>query len=100
MPNPLDTINKLDPVFMDHINESNDLVYGEGALSKKMKLLIAMAFDASHGAENGVRVLAQRAMKAGASKEEITETLRVACHLSGIGTIYTASNALKDLFPG
>jgi alkylhydroperoxidase/carboxymuconolactone decarboxylase family protein YurZ len=64
-----------------------------------MKLLIAMAFDASHGAIGGVKGLASRAMQAGATKEEIVEVLRVACHLGGVGSIYIASQALKELFP-
>jgi hypothetical protein len=52
------------------------MVYGEGALPMKVKLLIAMSFDAAHGAPNGVRFLAQSAMNAGATKDEIAE-LRV-----------------------
>jgi len=36
-----------------------------------------MAFDTSYGGVNGVKSLAQQAMDAGATKEEITEALRV-----------------------
>jgi alkylhydroperoxidase/carboxymuconolactone decarboxylase family protein YurZ len=89
---------KLDPVFMNHLQETNKLVYGEGALPKKTKYLIAMAFDAAHGAVNGVKSLAQSAMREGATKEEIVETLRVAYQLSGVGSIYIASQGLKELF--
>ncbi|SNQ62190.1 carboxymuconolactone decarboxylase family protein [Candidatus Methanoperedens nitratireducens] len=73
-------------------------VFADGALPGKFKLLIAMAFDASYGAVQGVKVLAQQAMEAGATKEEIAEALRVAQHLSGVGCIYTAGQALKELF--
>ncbi|MCK7468652.1 MAG: hypothetical protein MZU91_11435 [Desulfosudis oleivorans] len=55
-----------------------------------------MAFDAADGAPGGVRHLAEEALKAGATKEEIAEALRVAFHLSGAGCLYTASYALKD----
>lgn len=47
---------------------------------------------------NGVKSLASQAMEAGATKEEITEALRVAQHLSGVGCMYTAGQALKELF--
>jgi len=45
-----------------------------------------------------VRALAQQAMKAGATKEEIAETLRVTQYISGVGSVYTAARALEDLF--
>ncbi len=57
-----------------------------------------MALDASHGTIEGTRALAQQAMKAGASKEEVMETLRVAQHVSGVGCVFTAAHAFKDLF--
>jgi len=47
---------------------------------------------------NGVISLAQQAIEEGATKEEITEALRVAQHLSGVGCVYTAAQALKELF--
>jgi alkylhydroperoxidase/carboxymuconolactone decarboxylase family protein YurZ len=94
---PLDTISKLDPKFIEHLSKTEELVYCDGALPKKIKYLIAMAFDAAHGTVNGTRSLAQSARREGATKEEIAETLRVAAHLSGAGSLYVASQALKDL---
>jgi alkylhydroperoxidase/carboxymuconolactone decarboxylase family protein YurZ len=94
---PLSPIEKLDPALMNHLQEANKLVFSEGSLPKKFKLIIAMAFDAAHGADKGVRALAQAAMKEGATKEEIAEALRVAYHLAGVGTLYIASMGLKDL---
>jgi alkylhydroperoxidase/carboxymuconolactone decarboxylase family protein YurZ len=90
-------MKKLDPEFMRHLEETDALVYADGALPRKVKLLMAMAFDAAEGAAGGVRALAEQAMKAGATKEEIAEALRVAFHLSGIGTLYAASFGLKDI---
>lgn len=95
---PLATMMKLDPTLFDHLTVSDKLVFGEGALPKKIKYLMAMAFDAAHGAPNGVRALAQSAIREGATKEEIVEALRVAYHLSGVGSVYVASQGLKDLF--
>jgi alkylhydroperoxidase/carboxymuconolactone decarboxylase family protein YurZ len=95
---PLSVIEKIDPKITAHLRETNPLIYADGALPKKLKLLIAMAFDAAHGAEKGVRALACQAIAAGATKEEIAEVLRVAYHLSGVGTLYTASSGLKEVF--
>ena len=94
---PLATMKKLDPEFMKHLEETDALVYADGALPRKFKLLMAMAFDAAEGASGGVRALAEQAMKAGATKEEIAEALRVAFHLSGIGTLYAASFGHKEI---
>ena len=57
-----------------------------------------MALDANHGATQGVKSLAQEAIQAGATKEELTEALRVAHYISGVGSVYTAAPALKELF--
>jgi alkylhydroperoxidase/carboxymuconolactone decarboxylase family protein YurZ len=94
---PLATIQKLDPELMAHLQTTDPLIYADGALPKKFKLLVAMAFDAAAGAEGGVRALASAALREGATMEQIAETLRVAYHLTGVGTLYTASRALKEL---
>ena len=57
-----------------------------------------MALDASHGTVQGVKPLAQAAMQAGATREEITEALRVAQYIAGVGSVYTAAHALKEPF--
>jgi alkylhydroperoxidase/carboxymuconolactone decarboxylase family protein YurZ len=57
-----------------------------------------MALDASEGVVEGVRSLAEQAMKAGATREEIVETLRVAQYICGVGSVYTTARAFKDLF--
>jgi alkylhydroperoxidase/carboxymuconolactone decarboxylase family protein YurZ len=95
--NPLSTLEKLDPKILEHLRATNDLMYSEGALPKKYKLIMALAFDAAHGAHGGVRALAEMAMKEGATPQEIAEGIRVAYHLSGVGALYTASIALKEL---
>jgi len=95
---PLSTIMSMDPIFMNHLKTTDDLVFSNGALSRKVKLLIALAFDASHGADQGVKALAQAALKEGATKDEIAEVIRVAYHLNGVGGVYTASQGLKELF--
>ena len=57
------------------INNTQKLALEDGVLPRKIKLLIAMALDAVHGASDEVQSLAKEALKAGATKEEITEAL-------------------------
>ncbi len=96
---PLATIMKIDPALMAHLKLTDEVVYSDGALPRRIKLLIALAFDAAHGAASGVRALALSAIKEGATKEEIAEAVRVAFHLSGVGSVYTASQGLREVFP-
>ncbi len=95
---PLKIIEKLDVELLKNVEATQALALADGALPKKVKLLMAMALDASHGTVEGTRSLTQQAMKAGATKEEIMETVRVAQYISGAGCVYTAAHALKDLF--
>jgi alkylhydroperoxidase/carboxymuconolactone decarboxylase family protein YurZ len=96
--NPLKIIEKLDLELVKNVEATQTLALADGVLPKKVKLLMAMALDASHGTVEGVKALTQQAMKAGATKEEIMETLRVAQYVSGAGSVYTAAHAFKDLF--
>lgn len=95
---PLKVFEELDPELLNLVEDTRKLALDEGALPRRLKLLIAMALDASHGTVEGVKALAQAALQAGATKEEIRETLRVAQFISGVGCVYTAAHALKELF--
>jgi alkylhydroperoxidase/carboxymuconolactone decarboxylase family protein YurZ len=97
--NPLEALGRLDPTILEHLKTEDQFVFADGALPGKIKLLMALAFDAAHGAAEGVAALAQRAVRAGATTAEIAEAVRVAWHLAGVGSLYTASRGLKDL-PG
>ena len=94
---PLKIINDSDPLLIENINKTRDLAFSEGEISKKNKFLIAMAIDAAKNAENGIRYLAIQAIENGATKNEIMETLRIVNYICGVGSIYTASAALKDV---
>ena len=61
-----------------------------------MKFLIALALDSLEGSVGGVNFFAQEAKKAGASKAEVGEALRVAFYVGGGFTFYTAGNALEE----
>ena len=95
--NPLKVFETLDPVLLKAVENNRELALSEGALPVKYKYLIAMVLDAAHGAEGGVANLARAAMNAGASKEEVTEALRVAYFIDGVGSVYTAAHGLSGV---
>jgi alkylhydroperoxidase/carboxymuconolactone decarboxylase family protein YurZ len=95
---PLKILEKLDPDLFKLVENTSKFALADGALPRKFKLLIAMALDASHGAIQGVKSLAQAATQAGATRKEIIEAMRVAQYVSGIGNVYTAAHALKEVF--
>jgi alkylhydroperoxidase/carboxymuconolactone decarboxylase family protein YurZ len=94
---PLKMLEKCDPQLLEQVQEGGAFALAQGALPEKTKLLIALALDASHGAVGGVKALAKEAMDAGATKEEIVEAVRVANFVCGVGSVYTAAHALKDV---
>jgi hypothetical protein len=63
--------------------------------SLKHSFLIALAIDIAKNSERGIKSLATQALASGATKKEITETLRIAHYLCGVGSMYTAAAALK-----
>ena len=95
---PLAIFEKVDPGLLKLVRETNNFALSDGALPKKVKLLIAMTLDAAHGTVSGVKSLTQQAMQAGATKEEVIEALRVAHYIAGAGCVYTAAQAFKEIF--
>jgi alkylhydroperoxidase/carboxymuconolactone decarboxylase family protein YurZ len=94
---PLKILEKLDPKLLKLVKDTRDFAHSEGVLPQKFKFLIAMALDASHGTAQGTLACARGAMQAGATKEEIMETFRVVQYICGVGTVYTAAQALEQL---
>lgn len=94
---PLKISEDLDPKLLDLVNKTHDQALSDGALPRKIKLLIAMVLDAVQGSTDGVQALARESIKARATKEEIAEALRVAQYICGVGCIYTAGRALKQV---
>ena len=67
----------------------------DGALDHKTKTLMTMLCDALLGHDGGVTTIANRARAAGASEDEIIETVGVAFLMGGLPALVTASNAFK-----
>lgn len=96
---PMMRYRTLDPEFAGLVHEAEELALADGALPRKTKLLIAMLFDAEHGATEGVQALARQALQAGATRQEILEALRVVEHLCGVGCLFTAAKVLEGVLP-
>jgi alkylhydroperoxidase/carboxymuconolactone decarboxylase family protein YurZ len=94
---PLKIYETLDPKLLDMVNSTQEMAMADGALPRKVKLLMAMILDAVNGASEGVGNLARAALAAGATREEIAESLRVAQFVCGVGCVYTAARALKEI---
>jgi alkylhydroperoxidase/carboxymuconolactone decarboxylase family protein YurZ len=96
--NPLDSYKEFDPKLVEHYEKLQGLAYSEGALSAKFKLLIALAIDVEHGALQGAIAIGYRALKMGATKEEIVEALRIAYQIGGNRALFTSAQVLQALF--
>jgi alkylhydroperoxidase/carboxymuconolactone decarboxylase family protein YurZ len=96
--NPLETYKKFDLKLIESFRNLQDYAFSEGALSQKVKVLIAMAIDVEDGATQGATALGQRAIKLGATKEEIVEALRVTYHVGGNRALFTSALVLQSLF--
>ena len=88
---------KLDPAWTDKVIAMAIAPAVSGALDKKTMELIGIALDASctHMYAPGVRRHIQRALKAGATKEEITAVLQLAT-LQGLHSMCVAAPILLE----
>jgi alkylhydroperoxidase/carboxymuconolactone decarboxylase family protein YurZ len=94
--NPMKMLESMDPELYKVVESNRKFAYTDGVLPLKFKMLLTMALDASHGTVPGTMSCAMGAMQAGATKEEIMETLRVVGFVCGVGSVYTTIQALKQ----
>ena len=94
---PLNVIKEADPELFDRIQGTRDFAFRDGEISKKHKILIALAIDIAKNSESGIKSLALQALECGATKKEIMETVRLAHFICGGGSMYPAAQALKDV---
>jgi alkylhydroperoxidase/carboxymuconolactone decarboxylase family protein YurZ len=95
---PLSVIQKIDGELFNRTVEQREFTFRDGALSGKIKTLIALALDASLGADHGVVGLTRQALEKGASRQEVAEALHVAGYIAGAHAVYTAARALDQVF--
>ena len=98
--NSLQVIINEDIELFNLLEDTHQLAFVEGGIPLKYKFLIAMALDAVNGSTSGVKYFIMQAMKAGATKEEVMQAIRITHHGFGVGSVYTASSALKDILNG
>lgn len=83
------------PDLMKAVGGTRETVLVDGALSLKVKTLMTMLCDALLAHPDGVANIANRARAAGATEEEIAETIGVAFLFGGMPALVTGSNAFR-----
>ncbi|HUI70408.1 MAG TPA: carboxymuconolactone decarboxylase family protein [Spirochaetia bacterium] len=82
----MDQQNKADMEFLER----------SSALSSREKLLIAMVLDAMANKPNGARRYGERAVQAGATKEQLLDALTVLRMFGGRPALVTGVEALRQ----
>ncbi|PKB72126.1 MAG: hypothetical protein BZY87_01985 [SAR202 cluster bacterium Io17-Chloro-G6] len=90
-----DILQKDAPELFKVVNGARESVLTDGALSVKVKTLMTMLCDALLAHPDGVANIANRARAAGATEEEIAETVGVAFLFGGMPALVTGANAFK-----
>ncbi len=90
-----DILQQEAPELFNVVNGARESVLTDGALSLKVKTLMTMLCDALLAHPDGVANIANRARAAGATEEEIAETVGVAFLFGGMPALVTGANAFK-----
>lgn len=90
-----DILEENAPDLLEVVNGARESVLTDGALSLKVKTLMTMLCDALLSHPDGVANIANRARSAGATEEEIAETVGVAFLFGGMPALVTGANAFK-----
>jgi len=85
------------PDLMDAQFGVGNVVYKDGALTTKVKRLIALAIALRAGCTNCIIAQTERALESGATKDELLETLSVEVAMSGTTGIAESLRVLKLL---
>ena len=93
----IETLQRELPDLMIHETAKWAEVYKDGALSAKVKRLMALGIALRSACENCIIAQTIRALEAGATKEEILETISVNMAMSGTTGISESLRVLKLL---
>ena len=85
------------PEFMTAEAKLIEVAYKEGALSSKIKRLIALAAALKVGCTNCILAQTEKAIDEGATKDEILETLQVLIAIGGTTGIAESLRVIKFL---
>ena len=83
------------PDLLKNVSGVREAVLQDGALSLKVKTMMTMLCDALLGHADGVATIANRARAAGATEDEIAETVGVAFLFGGMPALVTGANAFR-----
>jgi AhpD family alkylhydroperoxidase len=83
----LDLISKQQPEVIAALYKLKNTVFKNGALTSREKELIAVAVTALLKCDECLAVHAQKAVEAGATKDQLRESLLVAMYLAGPSTV-------------
>lgn len=90
-------LNQALPELMEHERAKWEVVYRNGALSSKVKRLMALAVALRAGCTHCIVGQTMRALEAGATREEILEAISVNMSMSGTTGVAEALRVLKLL---
>jgi len=76
-------LKELSPEIHNSLEHIRDMAYADGEVPGKHKLLVALAIAASVKCEPCVRMYAEKAVKAGATRDEAVEILNVTMAMGG-----------------
>ena len=85
------------PQFMAAEAQVIEIAYKEGALSSKVKRLIALSAALKVGCTNCILAQTEKALAEGATKDEILETLQVIIAIGGTTGIAESLRVIKFL---
>ena len=91
----ISTIKDRDEKFYELMNSLEELVHGESSLDPKTKMMISLAVDATVGADEGVKTIANILRQMGVTDEQISEVLRITYFTKANSTLVTSMAAFK-----
>ncbi|MDD3233469.1 MAG: carboxymuconolactone decarboxylase family protein [Candidatus Methanomethylophilus sp.] len=97
-PDTLKAIKKLNPGFLDTLQDMDRVVTTDGAIDKKNKRLMALACVCVRMCVDCVYPQARVAKQYGATKEEIIEAVQVAVLVGGVPCWSCAKEGIAQLF--
>jgi AhpD family alkylhydroperoxidase len=96
-PDILNMMGQLNPDMFEHYKKCEDGIQQDGAISAKVKVLMALAVMASQRCDACCESQMRSALHHGATKEEIMETMNVIFITSGAPGVASCRKALKHM---
>ena len=86
-------------MFIPVATAGRSVFSGKGELDKKMRYLASLAAASALGAEHCIKVQMEQAVKAGATRNEILETMQIAAVMSMTHVQSYAFRKFREMFP-